>query len=152
MLFLTMDGWEFPDPPVGPFERVIQESGKKLRRVLARPFRACVGNRSINPGRCPISVNLRPRRYQPRSGVSRGSRERPRNEPQRGERSKSRRVVRNPRIVAANAQGPFLSPRWGWRSSCALAPRLTPWATIFRPSGPVRGAHQLTLRVVEALG
>jgi hypothetical protein len=38
-------------------------------------------------------------------------------------------------MVAANA--PFLSPRRGWRSSRTLDPRLTPWATVFRPSGPV---------------
>ena len=29
-----------------------------------------------------------------------------------------------------------LSPRWGWGSSTRGHPRLTPWATVLRPSGP----------------
>jgi hypothetical protein len=30
-----------------------------------------------------------------------------------------------------------LSPRWGWAPITQVDPRLTPWATVFRPSGPV---------------
>jgi len=39
--------------------------------------------------------------------------------------------------VAAHAVGPCLSPLRGWQSSRGLAPGLAPWATVFRPSGPV---------------
>ncbi len=30
----------------------------------------------------------------------------------------------------------ILPPRWGWKSTTDVNPPLTPWATVFRPSGP----------------
>jgi hypothetical protein len=34
----------------------------------------------------------------------------------------------------------ILPPRWGWGSITHINPRLTPWATVFRPSGPEAAA------------
>jgi hypothetical protein len=47
------------------------------------------------------------------------------------------------REVSAHGNLPCLSPRWGSGSFRTRVPRLTPWATVFRPSGPETAGHEV---------